>query len=178
MKGGVQMGQTALIRPETPPDHHAIRRVNTLAFGRPHEGALVDALRRAAQPYISLVAKVDGQVVGHIFFSPVTIESAEGECPAFGLGPMSVLPEYQRQGIGSQLVQQGLEACARIGQGVVVVLGHPQFYPRFGFVQAHTKELHCEYAVPDEDFMVVELVPGALQGRPGLVKYLPEFAQV
>jgi len=172
------MIRAAVIRAERPADHAAIRRVNTLAFGRPHEGALVDGLRRAAEPYISLVAKVDGQVVGHIFFSPVTIESAEGECAAFGLGPLAVLPEYQRQGIGSQLVQQGLEACARIGQTVVVVLGHPQFYPRFGFVPAHTRELHCEYAVPDEDFMVVELVPGALQGRTGRVKYLPEFAQV
>jgi putative acetyltransferase len=167
-----------VVRPDRPEDHCAIRRVNTLAFGRPHEGALVEALSRAAQPYVSLVAKVDGQVVGHIFFSPVIIESAEGEYAAFGLGPMSVLPEYQRQGIGSQLVRRGLKACARIGQTVVVVLGHPQFYPRFGFVPAHTKKLHCEYAVPDEEFMVVELVPGALQGRTGLVKYLPEFAQV
>ncbi len=168
----------AVIRTEGQADRGAIRRLNTLAFGRPHEGALVDALRDAVEPHISLVAVRDGQVVGHIFFSPVSIESPDGEFAAFGLGPMAVLPECQRQGIGSELVRQGLEECRRTGQSVVVVLGHPKYYPRFGFVPAHTKGLHCEYAVPDEDFMVNELTPGALRGRTGLVKYLPEFAEV
>ncbi len=166
------------IQSERSEDYPAIRQVNTMAFGRPYEGALIDALRDAATPHISLVAVVDGHIVGHIFFSPVSIESAHGETVALGLGPMAVLPEYQRQGIGSQLVRQGLEECARIGQTVVVVLGHPEYYPRFGFVPAHTKNLHCEYAIPNECFMVVELAPGALGGRTGLVKYLPEFAEV
>ncbi len=178
MEGVAGRNRAALIRVERPADRGAIRRVNNLAFGRPHEGALIDALRDAVEPHISLVAVRDGQVVGHIFLSPVSIESPDGEFAAFGLGPMAVSPECQRQGIGSELVRQGLEECRRIGQHVVVVLGHPKYYPRFGFVPAHIRGLHCEYAVPDEDFMVIELTPGALRGRTGLVKYLPEFAEV
>ncbi|HSB78203.1 MAG TPA: N-acetyltransferase [Candidatus Methylomirabilis sp.] len=167
-----------VVRPERPEEHAPIRQVNTLAFGRPNEAALVDALRQSARPYLSLVAVEDGRIVGHIFFSPVIIQSETGTFPIFGLAPMAVLPECQRRGIGSQLVLRGLEACARIGQTVVVVLGHPAFYPRFGFVPASRKGLYCEYAVPDEAFMVLELLPGVLQGRTGVVKYLPEFAGV
>ena len=166
------------IRAERPEDHAAVRLVNTLAFGRPNEAALVDALRERTRPYLSLVAVEDGRIVGHIFFSPVLIDSEAGTFPAFGLAPMAVLPECQRRGIGSQLVRQGLQECARIGQTVVVVLGHPAFYPRFGFQPASRKGLYCEYAIPDEAFMVVELLPGVLQGRTGVVKYLPEFAEV
>ncbi len=178
MEAAAGISRAVLIRGERSEDYPAIRRIHTLAFGCTYEGMLVDALREAAESYISLVAIMDGEVVGHIFLSPVSIESVDGESVAFGLGPRAVLPEYQRQGIGSQLVRQGLEMCLRIGQSVVLVLGHPKYYPRFGFVPAHTRGLHCEYAVPDEDFMVIELTPGALRGRTGLVKYLPEFAEV
>src|SRR5512139_82905 len=164
-----------VIRPETDADHAAVRQVNERAFGRTNEAALVDALRTNARPYISLVA-VDGEdVVGHIFFSPVTIAAAEGDCSALGLGPMAVLPEHQQQGIGSQLVRSGLAACRHLEHGVVVVLGHPHYYPRFGFVPAATKGLRSEYHVPDEFFMVTELIPGALRQRTGVVKYRPEF---
>lgn len=167
-----------IVRPERPEDHAAIRRVNSLAFGRSNEADLVDTLRERGQPLVSLVAEEDECIVGHIFFSPVIIESETKAYPAFGLAPMAVLPERQRQGIGSQLVRRGLEECLRIGQPVVVVLGHPTYYPRFGFVPACRKGLYCEYAVPDEAFMVVELLPGVLRGRTGVVKYLPEFAEV
>lgn len=164
------------VRPENATDRAAIHRVNERAFGRANEAALVDALRQNAQPHISLVA-VDGEdVLGHIFFSPVSIAAVDGESIALGLGPMAVLPEYQRQGIGSRLVRCGLDACVRLGHGVVVVLGHPHFYPRFGFAPAVTKGLRSEYRVPDEVFMVAELSPGALRARTGLVKYRPEFA--
>ena len=166
------------MRPERPEEQVAIRGVNTLAFGRPNEADLVDTLRERGQPLVSLVAEEDGRIVGHIFFSPVIIESDTQAFPAFGLAPMAVLPERQRRGIGSQLVRRGLEECLRIGQPVVVVLGHPTYYPRFGFVPASRKGLYCEYAVPDEAFMVAELLPGILQGRTGVVKYLPEFAEV
>jgi putative acetyltransferase len=167
-----------VVRPERPEDRAAVWQVNALAFGRPNEAALVDALRQRTRPYLSLVAVEDGHIVGHIFFSPVIIVSETGIIPVFGLAPMAVLPECQRRGIGSQLVRQGLQECARIGQTVVVVLGHPAFYPRFGFLPASRKGLYCEYAVPDEAFMVAELLPGVLQGRTGVVKYLPEFAEV
>lgn len=167
-----------VVRHERPEDRAAVWQVNALAFGRPNEAHLVDRLREGPQPTISLVAVQDGRLVGHIFFSPVSVESDGGTFPGLGLAPMAVLPEYQRRGIGSELVRQGLQACAQGGHPVVVVLGHPAFYPRFGFLPASRKGLHCEYAVPDEAFMVAELSPGALQGRTGIVKYLPEFSEV
>jgi putative acetyltransferase len=166
------------VRVENAEDIEAVRRVNELAFGRSDEAALVDALRAASDPQISLVAVVDGQVVGHIFFSPVTIESEESTSTALGLGPMAVLPAYQRQGVGSRLVREGLRECRRIGYDVVVVLGHPEYYPRFGFIPASRQGLCSKYPVPDEVFMVAELEPGALKGRRGLVKYRHEFDAV
>jgi putative acetyltransferase len=180
-----------LIRTETIEDHEAVRRINELAFGQPNEADLVDALRENAHPCISLVAVVDEQVapksdklpacrrvVGHIFFSPVSIEAASGAFTAMGLAPMAVLPEHQNQGFGSQLVRDGLKECRRLGENIVVVLGHPNYYPRFGFVPASSKGLRSEYDVPNEVFMVMELTEGALAGRRGLVKYHSEFAKV
>lgn len=167
-----------IVLTETEADYVAVRQVNESAFGRPDEAALVDALRKTAHPQVSLVAELDGQIVGHIFFSPVTIESEASTFTALGLAPMAVLPEFQNQGIGSLLVRRGLEECQSINQEIVVVLGHPEYYPRFGFVPARQKGLRCEYDVPDEVFMVAELKAGALAGRGGLVKYSPEFGSV
>jgi putative acetyltransferase len=167
-----------IVRTETEADYVAVRRVNERAFGRPDEAALVDALRKTARPQVSLVAELGGQIVGHIFFSPVTIESEASAFTALGLAPMAVLPEFQNQGIGSLLVRRGLEECQSINHDVVVVVGHPNYYPRFGFVPARQKGLSCEYDVPDEVFMVAELKAGALAGRKGLVKYSPEFGSV
>ncbi|MDQ3753637.1 MAG: N-acetyltransferase [Acidobacteriota bacterium] len=166
-----------IIRSETPEDYAAVYRVNTLAFGSESEAALVDKLR-AVYPHISLVAVRDNQVVGHIFFSPVSVESEDTNFTALGLAPMAVLPEYQNQGIGSQLVRHGLKECESQGHDVVFVLGHPSYYPRFGFSPAKAKGIGCEYLVPDEVFMVAELKPEALGGRTGLVRYRPEFAEV
>lgn len=166
------------IRAERAGDETAVRRVNELAFGQADEAALVDALRAAADPHISLVATDGGEIVGHIFFSPVSIEPEDSPFAAMGLAPMAVLPGHQRRGVGSALVRAGLEECRRIGHNVVVVLGHPEYYPRFGFRPASRAGLRCEYPVPDEVFMVVELEPGALAGRRGLVKYRPEFGEV
>ncbi len=167
-----------IIRAETQADYPAVRQVNEYAFSRVNEADLVDALRRNAEPQISLVAELDGQVVGHIFFSPVLIESEASKFTALGLAPMAVLPEFQNQAIGSELVRRGLDECRSIGHDVVVVLGHPEYYPRFGFVPAKQKGLRCEYTVPDEAFMAVELREGALAGREGVVKYRPEFSSV
>jgi len=163
---------------DAPGDFPTIRRVNESAFEQPNEAILVDALRRTAGTYLSLVAEKDGRVVGHIIFTEVRVESGAGSWDAVGLAPMAVIPEHQRQGVGSQLVRLGLDACMRQGHSVVVVLGHPAYYPRFGFVPAVTKGLRCEYPVPDEVFLVAELMPEALAGRTGLVKYRPEFAKV
>jgi len=172
------MGSGIAVREESPEDKGAVRRINELAFGQPEEADLVDALRGVARPQLSLVAVSRGEVVGHILFSPVSIESGDSVWGALGLGPMAVLPELQNRGIGSELVRRGLAECKLLGRDIVVVVGHPEFYPRFGFAPARSKGLECEYEVPDEAFMVAELTPGALQGVSGVVKYRPEFEGV
>jgi putative acetyltransferase len=167
---------SASVREEAPGDHAAIRDITTRAFGGQAEADLVDALRSAARPFISLVAVERGAVVGHICFSPVTIDDAVSS-DAMGLAPMAVAPELQRRGIGSQLIRSGLDECRRRGVVVVVVLGHPGYYPRFGFVPARQMGLTCEYPVPDEVFMAMELAPGALRGPSGLVRYHAAFGR-
>lgn len=166
------------IRTETAEDHAAIRRVVELAFGQPEEANLVEGLRNHADPYISLVALSGDEVVGHICFSPVSIEFEGDSFAAMGLAPLAVLPDYQNKGIGSELVWAGLEACKLLGHKVVVVLGHSHYYPRFGFIPASRLGIRSEYDVADDVFMVTELAAGALGGRKGLVRYHPEFSKV
>ena len=167
------------IREETPEDFEAVRRVNELAFGRTQEAALVEALRVSATPYVSLVAEDGGRVVGHIFFSPVRVQSEDAAHDAVALGPMAVLPDAQGRGVGSRLVLEGLEECRRRGHEVVFVLGHPEYYPRFGFVPTKARGITCEFPVPEEAFMLRELREGAAAARGGgVVKYHPEFGKV
>lgn len=174
------------IRPEGPGDIPGIRYVNLQAFDQPDEADLVDTLRQAGYPLISFVAvdsdisqeQVPDRVIGHVLFSPVTIHSAGDVSGAMALGPLAVLPECQGQGIGSQLVLAGLEACRQAGQGVVFVLGHSSYYGRFGFEAARPLGLGWEYDAPADAFMVQELDSGALAGRKGVVRYLPAFDAV
>jgi putative acetyltransferase len=165
------------IRPETAEDYAAIREVTLLAFGQEEEARLVEDLRRLSDfiAELSLVAVRGEQVVGHILFSPIVIETKKGAVPALSLAPMSVRPECQNQGIGSQLVREGLKRCRSLGHEAVVVVGHPAYYPRFGFSSARAKGLEAPFEVPDEAFLVVELAPGALDGIAGVVKYPPPF---
>lgn len=165
------------VRPENAKDHAAIYRVNTLAFGQEDEAKLVDKLRRSADfiPELSLVAVEEEEVVGHILFSPVTIEAQGGAVSALSLAPMAVRPEFQRRGIGSEMVRWGLEECRRLGHGIVIVVGHPTYYPRFGFTSARAKGLEAPFEVPGEAFMALELIPGATDGVGGTVKYPPAF---
>ena len=167
-----------IIRSERPEDTPAIRIVNERAFGGAAEADLVDALRRNGKATISLVAVDDGRVVGHILFSPVTIETSGRKLVGVGLAPMSVIPERQNQRIGSLLVEEGLRRCREGGHRFVVVLGHPDYYPRFGFVPAGRFGVKSEYDVADEVFMVMELREGALRGCAGVVKYQSEFNEV
>ena len=166
------------IRPERPVDIPVIREVNEKAFGRADEGRIVDAVRQRDEPVISLVAVEDGQIVGHILFSPVTIRSAASARRGVGLGPMAVRPGFQKRGIGSQLVRQGLQTCREAGYDIAVVLGHPTYYPRFGFGLAAARGIRFELEVPGDAFMVMELTPGALEGCSGVARYLPEFMTV
>jgi putative acetyltransferase len=164
------------VRPESAADHAGVHLVHERAFRQPDEADLVDALRQAAAPQVSLVAEADGRLAGHIFFSPVTLAPACPDLQGMGLAPVGVLPELQSRGIGSQLIRAGLDACRQLGQDFVVVLGHPEYYPRFSFVAAQTYGLRSEYRVPDEAFMALEMRAGALAGRAGLVRYHPLFA--
>jgi putative acetyltransferase len=165
---------SALIRPETSADHESIRHVNRVAFGQDDEARLVDALREGGYVRVSLVAEAGGQVVGHILFSDLPIITGAGTVPALALAPMAVLPEFQNQGIGSALVQKGLEACRQQGHRIVVVLGHAHFYPRFGFSPKLAAHLESPFSGSDS-FMAVDLAPGALDDVAGQVQYPPPF---
>jgi putative acetyltransferase len=162
------------IREEQPADIDAVREVNRQAFDQEQEGRIVDALRDARAVTLALVAISDGAVVGHILFSPLTVGADVGAA----LGPMAVRPTYQRQGIGTQLVAQGLERLRERGCPFVIVIGHPEFYPRFGFDPAGAQGLTCEWEVPAEAFMV-NILNGELDGRlRGRAQYRTEFSTI
>jgi len=165
------------IRAETERDHTAIHAVHDSAFGTPGEANLVAALREQAAPIISLVAEDRGGMIGHIMFSPVAL-SGHPQLNIAGLAPMAVSPHQQGKGIGRALVRAGLEECKRQGFGVVVVLGHPGYYPRFGFTPAARCGIHCEYEVAEEAFMFRELQPGYLNGAVGRIEYHPAFRKL
>ncbi|HSL45746.1 MAG TPA: N-acetyltransferase [Anaerolineales bacterium] len=167
-----------LIRPETTADISAIHQVNKQAFdGRDAEPGLVAAIRgsRSFIPELSLVAQENKRIVGHILFSRIHIASGEKEIPALALAPMAVLPEYQKRGIGSTLVKRGLEECRRLDHAIVIVLGHPTYYPRFGFSSQLAEPLDCPYGNCGDAWMALELVHGALNGIQGKVIYPSAF---
>jgi len=166
-----------LIRAEKENERDAVYAVNASAFETKSEANLVDALLEKVQPVVSLVAVENGEVVGHIMFSPVFL-SGYPNLKMMGLAPMAVTPEHQRNGIGSALVRAGLERCRQLGFVAVVVLGHPEYYPRFGFSPASRFGIDSEYEVPEDVFMAIELQPGALIGKTGRVKYNAVFSNV
>jgi len=160
------------VRGERPEDLAAIRDVNDRAFDQPLEGRIVDALRAHGAVRLSLVALVDGRIVGHILFSPVT---AAAGAAAVGLGPMAVEPDHQRRGVGAALIDAGMAHLRAAGCPFVVVLGHHGYYTRFGFVPASRFGLRCEWDVPDDAFMVNALDAEATAAAAGLIRYRPEF---
>jgi putative acetyltransferase len=171
-----------IIRAESASDRAAVYAVNVAAFARDGEAKLVDVVRNEGardgpDGLISLVADDGARVVGHVLF---TVIEVHGESPgrAMGLGPVAVIPDRQRQGVGSALIRAGLDACRAAGHDVVFVVGHPAYYPRFGFRPARPLGLTWEHPVPDDVFMVLELTPGAAARLRGVVKYRPEFDAV
>lgn len=168
-------GRRMQVRLEQPADVAAVHAVNTAAFETSAEADLVDALRAQPEPILSVVADDGGSIVGHIVFSPVTL-MGHGELHIMGLAPMAVLPAQQRRGVGSALVRDGLERCRQLRCHAVVVLGHPEYYPRFGFVPASRFGIRSEYDVPDDVFMAVEFETGVLKGKAGTIRYHPAFA--
>ncbi len=166
------------IRPEKIEDAAQVRHVNELAFAQPAEADLVDKLRQASPDALSLVA-VDDDVVGHILFTPVVVESMGRRVLGMGLAPMAVLPDRQRQGIGSQLVRRGLDILRERGCPFVVVVGHPEYYPRFGFEPASTHRLASQWeGMPEAAFMALVLDAPAMAGVSGVAKYREEFDEV
>jgi putative acetyltransferase len=161
-----------LTRPETAADHEAVRHVHRLAFGQDDEARLVEALRAGGYARVSLLAESDGQVVGHVLFSDLPIITQDGSVGALALAPLAVLPACQGQGIGSALVRRGLAACRERGHRIVVVLGHPDFYPCFGFSPKQASKLASPFS-GRPSFMAAELVPGALEGVAGRAEYPP-----
>ena len=162
------------IREERPGDVDAVRGVNLAAFEQDQESVLVDALRGAGAAMLSLVAVVDGEVVGHVLYSPASIGTRSGAA----LAPMAVLPDFQRQGIGTRLVETGNRMLKDSGCPFVIVVGHPRYYPRFGFVPARPLGITCPWEVPDDVFMVLVFDAVAMQGVSGLAKYHDQFSNV
>ena len=166
------------IREERSSDHAEVDAIQRAAFGGPGEAELVAVLREAANPQLSLVAERGGEIVGHVFFSPIEIEGPETSPPCAGLAPLAVLPERQSEGAGSALVRAGLCESAALGWQAVFLLGDPAYYERFGFHLAAPHGLHYESEVFDSAFQVLELVPGCLSGCRGWVRYHSAFADL
>jgi len=162
------------IREEHAGDISEIRELNQQAFGQSQEGNIVDALRSNGAVLLSLVATLDDHVVGHILYSPVSLSGVDGAA----LGPMAVLPQHQRQGIGSKLIEEGNRRLKESGCPFIIVVGHANFYPRFGFKRASTCAIACEWEIPDEAFMVLTLDHARMAGVSGLAQYRPEFSTV
>jgi putative acetyltransferase len=168
-----------VIRVETPRDVGQVRMINIAAFEQPDEADLVDALRASCPALLSLVAELDGRVVGHILFSPVTVPAGTRLLQGMGLAPMAVLPEHQRDGIGARLVEEGIARLERVGCPFVIVLGHPGYYPRLGFERASEHGIACQWPeVPDEAFMIRVLDATTMAGVAGVARYRPEFDAV
>ncbi len=165
-----------VVRFERPKDIDDVRLLNDKAFGQTVEGHIVDKLRKSCKEILSLVATSNNKVIGHILFSPVTIETQSGIIQGMGLGPMAVLPELQKQGIGSKLVKEGLRIINNTKCPFVIVLGHEKYYPRFGFQRASKYGLKSQWeGIPDEAFMVMILNDSVMKGVSGIVRYRDEF---
>lgn len=154
-------------------ERSVVRSINKAAFGRPDEADLIDSLRTEGAVLLSLVAEVERRIVGHILFSRMSIETSSGPVSAAALGPMAVLPDYQRRGIGERLIRHGLDLLRGRDERIVIVLGHPDYYPRFGFSSEKARSLESPF--PPHAFMAMELSPGALDGIRGKVRYAAAF---
>ena len=169
----MELGGRAIVRAERPEDGRAISFVNQSAFGSEDEARLVDALRTRGLALISLVAEVEHRIVGHVLFSRMSIDTSAGSVTAVALAPLAVLPGHQRQGVGGDLVRRGLDLLRALNERIVIVVGHPEYYPRFGFSSDTARSLESPFA--RDVFMALELSPGALQGVAGRVRYPEPF---
>lgn len=167
-------GSTLVVRDERADDLQAIRDLHVQAFGQDQEARIVDALRSNGAVLSSLVAAEGDRILGHILYSPATIGALAGAA----LGPMAVLPACQRQGVGARLIAEGTRRLKAAGCPFVIVVGHPDYYPRFGFTPPGSRGITCEWDVPADVFMVQVLDDARMQGVSGLAKYREEFSSV
>ncbi|MCG8514774.1 MAG: N-acetyltransferase [Halanaerobiales bacterium] len=164
------------IREERREDYQAVRDVNNQAFNQPQEGMIIEKIRESGVEILSLVAIIDNKIVGHIFFSPVRMEEQATLKDGMGLAPMAVLPDYQQQGIGSKLIKEGIQRLKLKSVPYIIVLGHKDYYPKFGFETASKYGLKCQWdGVPDEAFMVMILDDKMKPKIHGVAKYRDEF---
>jgi putative acetyltransferase len=154
-------------------ERSVIHSINRAAFGCQDEADLVDRLRTEGVVLASLVAEIPERIVGHILFSRMSIETTGGSVPAVALAPMAVLSEHQRKGIGGRLIRHGLNLLRGRAEQIVIVVGHPGYYPRFGFSSEKARSLESPF--PQDAFMAIELSPGALDGVRGRVRYPAAF---
>ena len=179
------MNQTIIIRKEKPEDYTSVieltaKAFESMPFSDGDEDQLVDKLRKAPTfiPELSLVVELDGQLVGHILFTPLQIKNEQDSFTSLVLGPVSVLPEFQKQGIGGQLIRAGHQKAVELGFQSVILIGHPEYYPRFGYKTASTWGIKTHYELPSDDvFMAVELTESALANVSGMVIFPPEFGE-
>jgi putative acetyltransferase len=169
--------QACAIRPESPDYFAAVENVTRLAFGDGVEVRILQRIRSLPEyiPALSLLAELDGKVIGHVLLSHMHHEAADWEGKLLALGPISVEPPFQRRGIGSALMQAAAIRAREMGFAAILLIGHPTYYPRFGFRPASTWGLRFQYIVPDEAAMALELLPGSLEGSAGQIRYSPAF---
>lgn len=176
------MKKHIIVRQEIKADFSEVYKVNKMAFGRDEEARLVDALRKNSKiflPELSMVAIYDNEVVGHILFTRIYIKSDDGNLnESLALAPMAIKPEWQKQGIGGQLIRKGFEIAKSLGFKSVIVLGHERYYPKFGFKSARRWNIRAPFLVAPNLFMAIELVRNGLKNVSGTVIYPMEFEMV
>jgi putative acetyltransferase len=168
------------IRKETPDDFQQVARLIEMAFRQKNEAVLVEKLRhnKKYNSNLSLVAEYNGVVVGHVLFFPIVIRSGYAERGSLALAPLSISPEFQKMGVGGRLIEEGLRTARELGYSSVIVVGHPEYYSKFGFVPARKWGISAPFIVPDDAFMGIELQADALIKAGGAVEYPEEFSEV
>lgn len=175
-----QWAKELYVRGEKEADRETVYEINKLAFGSETEPKLINALRKG-KSYIkglSLVAVKEEKIYGHAIFTRAFIVNRGRRFKCLVLGPMAVRPENQKQGIGKKLIEEGFERAKELGFGAIAVLGHERYYPMFGFKPASERNIRTSFKVPDDNFMIIELVPNALKGISGMVEYPKEFLRI
>ncbi|BFT72175.1 GNAT family N-acetyltransferase [Paenibacillus sp. P36] len=167
------------IRSEEMKDHQAVYQLNVEAFGhREDEAQLVERIRASEGfiPELSIVAEMNHQIVGHILLSKAHVVDEDKEHEVIALAPIAVKPDFQKQGVGAQLILEGIRKTKDLGYGAIFLIGHPSYYPKFGFVPARTFGFELkQFQVPDEVFMVCEIIEGYLKDWSGELRYPDSF---